>query len=140
MEWSAVKLIFGLLVSIASQETVYHLRVVVHGCKVKWGLELVGKGVEVGSSFNQLVNRLDVTIISSMMKGSPSVRINNINIRVHRENGFKGILLVSLVLGTQNCLMNWGLASNRCSLIDFISTVNQIGQVFDICLRSSVVQ
>lgn len=139
MKWCAVQFVFGFHIGSLLQKTMANSVMVVHSSEMKRSFELVWKSIEVGSCFKQLVNRLDISIVSSVVECCPAIWVNDVDVCIHLENGLKSLSLFTLTLVAENSFMHWCLSGNRCSFIDIFSTVYQVCEVFDVWLGSCFV-
>ena len=79
-------LILGFHVGAGFEEAGEDLLVVVHGCEVQGGLELVGEGVDVCSSLLQELYGEYVSVETGVVEGGPAVGIDDINISITLKN------------------------------------------------------
>ena len=96
MERSAVLLILSfkihllllaiLILVVLSDERFGHINMVLHTSQVQWGLELVREGIDFGEVLEKTLDRVQISIVSCMMQGSPPITINNVNVSVRVED------------------------------------------------------
>ena len=75
-----------LILVVLSDERFGHINMVLHTSQVQWGLELVREGIDFGEVLEKTLDRVQISIVSCMMQGSPPITINNVNVSVRVED------------------------------------------------------
>jgi len=75
-----------------------------------------------------------------MMKGCPPIGVHVVYVCLALNNGLKCHTLKALFQLREDCLVNWGFTEDAQFVIDLISTVDQVLEVFNVCLVGSVVK
>lgn len=124
MERSAFQLIFELKASLSREQESHDALVIVHGSEMKRCLELIGECVDVCSSFfYQHFDCLQVAIVGRVMQSSPTVAVDGVDVSVQLENGGEHLLLLSVIVATQDSFVNWCLSYDTCFRVNIFSTV-----------------
>jgi len=123
MERSAFQLIFELKASLSREQESYDALVVVHGSEMKRCLELIGECVDVCSSSCQHFDCLEVAIVGRVMQSSPAVAVDGVDVGVQLENRGEHLLLLSVIISTQDSFVNWCLSYDTCFRVNIFSTV-----------------
>jgi len=71
------------------------------------------------------------------VKCSPPIRIKDVQVSITLDDSAQCICFVG-VYGEHN-FMNWSFASDREPVVDFLATVDQVLQVFRVCLDRGLV-
>ena len=108
----ALLLIFCFHVGSMLEESGNDVWMFHQGCEMERCLELVGEGVDVCLGLNEKVNRLEISIVGSVMESSPSIGVNDVDVCVLREDRFEHFFLFTLVVLGQNGFMDWSLSDN----------------------------
>ena len=123
MERSAFQLIFELKTSFSRDQESYNGLMVVHGSEMQRRLELIGECVDVCSFIGQHFDCLEVTIVGRVMQSGPAIAVDGVDVGVQLENGGEHLLLLNVIVATQNSFVDWGLSYDACFRVDVFSTV-----------------
>ena len=124
MKRCAFQLIFELEASFSREQESHDALVVVHGSEMKRCFELIGERVNVCSCICQHFDCLEVAIVGRVMQSSPAVAVDGVDVCVQLENGGEHLLLLSVIVATQDSFMNWCLSYDTCFGVDIFSTVD----------------
>ena len=101
---------------------------------------LVGVTVDLGAVLDQLAGRLKVAYVGGVMQRGPAIRVDIVDISVAVfKNGLESVTL-ALLVRAEHSLVDGSFTENAGSLIDFITTIDQVPQVLGICLCSRHIQ
>lgn len=92
-------LIPGLFIRIAFKQQLADIYVIVQGSEMKRGFELIWECVDVSPCISELLDWLKVTVERGMVHGSPSIRVNDINVGVVFEYSVQGLLFLLFAHG-----------------------------------------
>jgi len=124
MQRSAFQLIFELKASSLLVQESYDAFVVVHGCEMKRRLELIRECVDVGFLCDQHFHCLEVAVVGRVMQSSPAVAVDGVDVSVHVENRGEHLLLLNVIVATQDSFVDRCLSYDASFRVDIFSTVD----------------
>ena len=102
----------------------YDAFVVVHGCEMKRRLELIRECVDVGFLCDQHFHCLEVAVVGRVMQSSPAVAVDGVDVSVHVENRGEHLLLLNVIVATQDSFVDRCLSYDASFRVDIFSTVD----------------